>query len=105
MVKDTNRADDQGSFLTGFTLGIFAGAIGYYFFGTQKGKRMRTELSHEWQQARQQIGPDKFPHTSLRDFFTAIVKSIQTESISKKTSSLTKKTAKNSGLKSKFKGT
>lgn len=42
---------DQGSFLTGFTLGLFAGATGYFLFGTDRGAKVRRELKTEWDQA------------------------------------------------------
>lgn len=46
-------SDQEGSFLTGFTVGLFAGAAGYYLFATKKGAKLRTQLSQEWQQAQE----------------------------------------------------
>lgn len=44
-------ADNQGSFVTGLTIGMFAGAAGYFLFGTNKGKALRQELEKEWASA------------------------------------------------------
>lgn len=37
--------NDQGSFLTGFSLGLFAGAFGYLLFGTDRGKKIRVSAA------------------------------------------------------------
>lgn len=61
---------DQGSFLTGFSLGLFAGAFGYLLFGTDRGKKIRTDLSQEWDQAKDKLAQDGIindPDASLRD--------------------------------------
>ena len=61
---------DQGSFLTGFSLGLFAGAAGYFLFGTHSGKKVRQDLSKEWDQAKEKLAQDGIiddPDASLRD--------------------------------------
>ncbi|MBU0576078.1 hypothetical protein KJ654_00240 [Patescibacteria group bacterium] len=47
--------NNQGSFTTGFTLGIFAGVAGYYLFGTKQGEKTRKRLVAEWEQAHQHL--------------------------------------------------
>lgn len=99
------RQDDQGSFLTGFTLGIFAGAAGYYLFATDKGKKLRTELNKEWEQARSQIGPETFQHSSIRDMLYSLAKAMQIDLPAKKEKGSPKKSSKPStSSKNKFKG-
>lgn len=49
------RDNDQGSFLTGFGLGLFAGAAGYFLFATDKGKKIQDELAKEWQEAKKNL--------------------------------------------------
>lgn len=99
------QQDDQGSFLTGFTLGIFAGAAGYYLFATDKGKKLRTELNQEWQQARAQVGPETFQYSSIKEVLYSIAKAMQIDLPAKKDKSGAKKAAKPSAsTKSKFKG-
>lgn len=99
------RQDDQGSFLTGFTLGIFAGAAGYYLFATDKGKKLRTELNKEWEQARSQVGTETFQYSSIRDVLYSIAKAMQIDVPAKKDKSSTKKITRTStSSKNKFKG-
>lgn len=50
-----DQDQDQGNFLTGFTFGLFAGAMGYFLFGTQKGEEMRQQISQEWEQAKEEM--------------------------------------------------
>jgi len=50
-----SQSDQQGSFLNGFTLGLFAGAAGYFLFGTSKGNEIRTKITKEWQEAQKDI--------------------------------------------------
>jgi hypothetical protein len=46
---------DQGSFLTGFTVGLFAGAAGYFLFGTDRGEKVRSTLQDEWEEAKDKL--------------------------------------------------
>ncbi len=50
-----SESQDQGSFLTGFALGVFAGAAGYFLFGTDRGHKVRRELQREWDTAKQDL--------------------------------------------------
>lgn len=43
---------DQGSFINGFSIGLFAGAAAYFMFGTENGTKFRKQISKEWQSAR-----------------------------------------------------
>jgi hypothetical protein len=45
----------QGSFVNGFTVGLFAGALGYFLFGTNKGSKIRSTLVQEWESAQKEI--------------------------------------------------
>ncbi len=49
---------DNGSFITGFTIGIFAGAAGFFLFATDNGKKVRTQLNQEWQEAKQVLAEE-----------------------------------------------
>ncbi len=49
---------DQGSFVGGFTLGMFAGAVGYFLFATEKGRKIKKDLAQEWEVARKTL-PDR----------------------------------------------
>ena len=42
------KNSSQQTFTTGFTLGLFAGVAGYYLFGTDQGKKLRSKLAKEW---------------------------------------------------------
>lgn len=73
---------DQGSFLTGFTLGLFAGAAGLYLFGTEKGKSVRQRLTSEWQAAQSSMQPSTLAATaapishSIRDLVKQVIAEI-----------------------------
>lgn len=61
---------DEGSFLTGFSLGIFAGAMGFFLFGTNDGKKIRHDLNQEWEKAKVKLAEDGIianPDQNLRD--------------------------------------
>lgn len=66
---------DQGSFIGGFTIGMFAGALGYFLFATNKGKKIKTELVKEWTAARTHMpdrGEGMTQFASFRDVLTHI---------------------------------
>lgn len=44
----TQHAD----FTQGFALGLLAGVVGFFIFGTQEGKELREKLTDEWEDAR-----------------------------------------------------
>jgi gas vesicle protein len=43
------------SFLTGLSVGLFAGAIGFYLFQTKRGSALRETLQDEWKRARKEL--------------------------------------------------
>ncbi len=49
------QEDSHGSFLNGFTIGLFAGAMGYFLFATDKGQKVRKQLNTEWEKARKEL--------------------------------------------------
>jgi gas vesicle protein len=105
---------DQGSFLTGFTVGLFAGAAGFFFFGTDQGRRVKTQLAREWQLARNTLperGSGMINYDSVSDIIrsvgTAILSSekegrdkvqAQANQRSKRTAAVKKTTAKFKGV-------
>jgi hypothetical protein len=95
----------QGSFLGGFTMGLFAGAAGYFMFGTQKGKKLRERLTEEWENARMEVGERSLPNLSFRDMLGSLMNTFQA-STSEPEKSSAKKTVKSASKdnKSKFKG-
>jgi len=46
---------EPGSFLTGFTLGLLAGAVGHFLFTTDRGENVRKSLQREWKDAQQEL--------------------------------------------------
>lgn len=110
----TNRNSDsgQGSFLTGFTVGLFAGAAGLFLFGTKDGEKVRRSLNQEWKQAKEKLAEDgviENKDQTLREIVEGVFKKIQGEmqssthqpnktSRSKKTPTKKKKTLKFSGV-------
>lgn len=77
-----NREDLQhqsNSFLTGFAVGLFAGAAGYYLYATDRGKKLREHLVSEWQTAKVQLvkeGVIDRPDVSLREFIGEVMNKI-----------------------------
>lgn len=47
--------NQSGSFVTGFTVGLFAGAAGYFLFATDRGEKVRQELQKEWKEAKDRV--------------------------------------------------
>jgi gas vesicle protein len=43
---------NQGSFIGGLALGMFAGAAGYFLFATKDGSNVRKKIEKEWQEAK-----------------------------------------------------
>ncbi|MFZ5438134.1 MAG: hypothetical protein ACOZAK_03725 [Patescibacteria group bacterium] len=50
MTQRKNNFSEQ-TFMTGFGVGLAAGAIGMYLFGTDEGGKLRQELKDHWQEA------------------------------------------------------
>ena len=44
-------SNNEGSFVSGLTVGFLAGAVGYFLFGTDKGKKIVHDLEREWRAA------------------------------------------------------
>lgn len=106
-------ADNQGSFVTGMAIGLFAGAASYFVLMTPEGKKMRKRLEKEWQEAQAAgIGtlPSSDPNViSVKSFFGTLRQAISdaAESSQPKTvSTSTKKTKKPAAKKTdaRFKG-
>jgi|GEM_PF-692107 len=72
MVDHTqNQSSDGNSFVTGFTIGLFTGAAGYYLFATERGAKLRQQLVTEWENAKIDLveeGVIENQHVSLREF-------------------------------------
>jgi gas vesicle protein len=99
---------EHGSFLTGFTIGLFAGAAGYFLFATDKGGKVRKSLAREWQEAQQSwlateqvAGGTASLRDLARDFFSQI---LGTESPSAKKTASSKKATPTVHKKNTFKG-
>lgn len=74
-----NEDKTQGSFVTGFALGIFAGGLGYYLFATEKGKKLAKIAQKEWKEAMEHMETDShgspLPKT-LREFVDIVLKPV-----------------------------
>ncbi len=46
------KSTGGGNFLSGLLFGAVAGAVGYFLFGTEEGKKARGKLSEEWESAK-----------------------------------------------------
>lgn len=64
------KSSGGGNFLSGMMFGAIAGAVGYFLFGTEKGKQAREKLSEEWKNAKDQfvedgviVPPESIPQT------------------------------------------
>lgn len=59
------------SFIGGFSLGLLAGATGFFLFATDRGKQVRQKINLVWQEASEDLSAQGFiddPQESLRDF-------------------------------------
>ena len=75
-----DNTDNQGSFLTGFTVGLFAGAAGYYLFGTNQGKKITDKLSDEWESAKERLAAEGVidnPSLSLRQVVGQVLNQVK----------------------------
>lgn len=93
---------NQGSFLGGLALGLFAGAAGYFLFGTKDGEQVRKKVEKEWQEAKATLvdeGIIKSKDLSLKDLISEWLGMAETKTPVKK------KTKNTSQVKNtKFKG-
>lgn len=46
---------EHSNFVAGFSLGLLAGAAGYFLFGTEKGAKVRKQLVEEWEGAQEHL--------------------------------------------------
>lgn len=93
---------NQGSFLGGLALGIFAGAAGYFLFGTKDGEQVRKKVEKEWQEAKATLvdeGIIKSKDQSIKDLISEWLGMAETKPTVKKKTKTTSQT-KNT----KFKG-
>lgn len=51
-------SENQGSFLGGFALGLFAGAAGYFMFATKDGSKIKETIKKEWQEAKDHLAEE-----------------------------------------------
>lgn len=94
---------NQGSFLGGLALGLFAGAAGFFWFGTKNGAEMRKKLEQEWTNAKEAMAKEgviKNKDASLSQLIGEWLGMAEAKTPTKK------KTTKNSSTSksSKFKG-
>lgn len=106
------QEDSHGSFLNGFTIGLFAGAMGYFLFATDKGQKVRKQLNTEWEKAKKELedsGKIEKGKGTLRDFFGEIAENFQSKVLEKPKKSRQKAESRSKkkvvSQKKKFKGT
>ena|SRR5258708_2804578 len=76
MSMSRDEDSSQTSFTTGFTVGLFAGAAGYYLFGTKQGAVLRRQLLKDWEEAKEHLveeGVISHNNVSLRGLFKELV--------------------------------
>ncbi len=105
---------NQDHFLGGFTLGLFAGAVGYFLFATKEGKKVRTDIKKQMQdfkkgkcnKSKKNKHKDQSVWNLMDQFFNEFIQQFEIEQIKTKdvlSESNDKKTkkAKNKNLKFK----
>lgn len=55
MSEHETYSPEQSSFVAGFSLGLIAGAAGYFLFGTARGAQLRRQLVEEWESAQDEL--------------------------------------------------
>lgn len=55
MSDQSSSQADHGSFWTGFSVGMLAGAVSYFLFATDRGEKVRHELKEEWHTAQKKV--------------------------------------------------
>jgi gas vesicle protein len=61
--------------MNGFTLGMLAGAGGYFLFATDHGRKVRQQIAQEWTDAKKQLVKDgviSSADISLREFIQEV---------------------------------
>jgi gas vesicle protein len=69
-------ASKATSFLTGFSVGLFVGAAGYYLYATDRGKKLREHVSDEWKTAKVELakgGVIRDSDISMRELFAEVI--------------------------------
>lgn len=82
-----NPQHDSGSFLSGLSIGLIGGAVGYFLFATDKGEKLRKQMKIEWKDIQKIAAPEieeKIQNKdSLRDivgtFFSEMLEQAKTE--------------------------
>lgn len=67
----SNQDPSQNSFVTGFMVGLFAGAAGYFLFATKQGAELRRQLLEDWEDAKHHLAEEGMierSDISLREF-------------------------------------
>lgn len=63
------------SFSAGFSLGLLAGVVSYYLFGTKEGQSLRVKINTEWKKGRNHFIKNNILDSkieSLADFFNSL---------------------------------
>jgi hypothetical protein len=71
MYAHDEHVHQSNSFLTGFAVGLFVGAAGFYLYGTDDGAKMRKQIAHEWEKTKVDLaeqGVIERPDVSLKEF-------------------------------------
>jgi gas vesicle protein len=109
---------ESGSFITGFGMGLLAGAAAYFLFGTEQGKELRKKALNEWEDAQSHITdksgievPKKLKQIlqEVVNYFGATIKEMQdiqesAETYKKNSATRTKKPEPKPKSNSRFKG-
>jgi hypothetical protein len=100
--------NDQGSFIGGLALGMFAGAAGYFLFATKDGSKVRKKMEGEWKEAKvilAEEGVIKNKDVTISQLVGEWFGLEQNKTIKKKaTKSTNKKQTSSKDKSSKFKG-
>lgn len=108
MTQET-PSPDQGSFLAGFSIGLIAGAVGYFLFATDKGEKVRDSIQEEWESAQKRVmnNGGQAVQASIRDLIKQTVDQVMAKietSPTKKTEAKKKDVIKKAKSGNKFKG-
>ncbi|NCN06627.1 MAG: hypothetical protein GW946_02175 [Candidatus Pacebacteria bacterium] len=77
--------EDHGSFSLGFTFGLLAGAVGFFAFGTERGKNARRQFSQQWHDAHKSLAKNpSTPVTTLKEAYKQVVSAVFDEPQKKK---------------------
>lgn len=98
---------NQGSFLGGLALGMFAGAAGFFLFATKDGAKTRQKLEKEWEGAKSKMADDgiiKDKNMTLSQMIGDWLGMASTPTTKKTSKKKTSKASSTKGTTSKFKG-